>query len=267
MNYLLKYGIEYNPFIKNINNDVRIELENHKQLMFRLKHLEEIKGIGLVTGEPGLGKTTSIRHWSKSLNTNLYKVIYIAHSTITVHEFYRELCDKLGLEQHHSKRINMVLIQNEIKRLAIEKRITPVIILDEANYLSSQILNDLKILFNFEMDSREPYILLLVGQNIIRSSLNMKSNEALKQRISINYSLIGLSHDEAKKYIDDKLKHAGLNTNIFTNEGYNQIIGSSNGIPRKINQIMDKALLLLENRKQDLIDEEIAMGAIDESAI
>lgn len=267
MNYILKYGIEYNPFVKNSNNDIRIELENHNQIMFRLKHLEEIKGIGLITGEPGLGKTTSIRHWSKNLNSNIYKVIYIAHSTITVHEFYRELCDKLGIEQHHSKRINMVQIQNEIKRLSIEKRITPVIILDEANYLSSQILNDLKIILNFEMDSKEPYILLLVGQNIIRNSLNMKANEALKQRISMNYSLTGLSHEESKKYIDDKLKHAGLNTNIFTSEGYNQIIGASNGIPRKINQIMDKALLFLENRKKDLIDEDIAMGAIDESTI
>lgn len=267
MNHLLKYGLEYNPFIKNNNNDIRIELENHNQIMFRLRHLEETKGIGLITGDPGLGKTTSIRHWSKSLNTNLYKVIYIAHSTITVHEFYRELCEKLGLEQHHSKRLNMILIQSEIKRLSIEKRITPVIIIDEANYLSSQILNDLKIILNFEMDSKEPYILLLIGQNTIRNALNMKSNEALKQRISMNYTLSGLSKDESKKYIDDKLKHAGLNTNIFASEGYNQIIGASNGIPRRLNQIMEKALLLLENMKKDIIDEDIAMGAIDETTI
>lgn len=86
MNYLLKYELEYNPFIKN-NNDTKLDLENYKQIPFRLKHLEEINGIGLITSEPGLGKTTTIRHWSKGLNTNLYKVIYIAHSTVTVHEF------------------------------------------------------------------------------------------------------------------------------------------------------------------------------------
>ena len=55
MNYLLKYGIEYNPFIKN-NNDEKIELNNTKQLLFRLRHIDETKGIGLMTGEPGLGK-------------------------------------------------------------------------------------------------------------------------------------------------------------------------------------------------------------------
>ena len=73
MNYLLKYGLESNPFIKN-NNDVKLDLNNTKQLLFRLRHLEETKGIGLITGSPGLGKSTAIRHWAKSLNTNLYKV-------------------------------------------------------------------------------------------------------------------------------------------------------------------------------------------------
>ena len=75
MNYLLKYGLEINPFIKN-NNDTKLELNNTKQLIFRLRHLEETKGIGLITGEPGLGKSTTIRYWVKSLNSNLYKVIY-----------------------------------------------------------------------------------------------------------------------------------------------------------------------------------------------
>ncbi len=266
MNYLLKYGIESNPFIKN-GEDIKLELNNYKQLIFRLRHLEETKGIGLITGEPGLGKSTTIRYWANELNSNLYKVIYIAHSTVSVHEFYRELCEKFGLEEHHSKRLNLNNIQREIKRLWIEKRITPVIILDEANYLPSSILNDLKIILNFDIDSKEPYILLMIGQNTIRSSLNMKSNEALKQRISMNYSFTPMDKDESKNYIDNKLKASGANKVIITNEGYNQIIGTSNGVPRIINQIMDKALLLMENKKLDIIDETTMMEAIDEISI
>ena len=89
-------------------------------------------------------------------------------------------CNHSSLRKHFSKRKNLINIQDEIKRLWIEKKITPVIIIDEANYLPSSILNDLKIILNFDMDSKEPYILLLVGQNPIRNSLNMKANEALK---------------------------------------------------------------------------------------
>lgn len=266
MNYLMKFGLEYNPFIKN-NNDTKIELSNSEQLLFRLKHLEEIKGIGLITGEPGLGKTTTIRHWAKNLNPNLYKVIYIAHTTITVREFYKELCFKFGLDEYHTKTKSLNSLQDEIKRLWIEKRITPVIILDEANYLPSAILNDLKIMLNFDMDSKEPYILLLVGQNIIRNTLNMKSNEALKQRISMNYTMNNMEKAESKNYIDSKLQLAGLNQDVLTPEAYNNIISASNGVPRRINQIMDKALLLLANQKANLINEQIALAAIDETTI
>lgn len=266
MNYLMKFGLEYNPFIKN-NNDTKIELSNSEQLLFRLKHLEEIKGIGLITGEPGLGKTTTIRHWAKNLNPNLYKVIYIAHTTITVREFYKELCFKFGLDEYHTKTKSLNSLQDEIKRLWIEKRITPVIILDEANYLPSAILNDLKIMLNFDMDSKEQYILLLVGQNIIRNTLNMKSNEALKQRISMNYTMNNMEKAESKNYIDSKLKLAGLNQDVLTPEAYNNIISASNGVPRRINQIMDKALLLLANQKANLINEQIALAAIDETTI
>lgn len=99
MNYLRKFGMEYNPFLKS--KDIKIELSEYKQLLFRLKHLEEIKGIGIITGEPGLGKTTAIRYWTNTLNKTMFKVIYIPHSTLTVMEFYRLLCDEFSLEVNY----------------------------------------------------------------------------------------------------------------------------------------------------------------------
>ena len=265
MNYLRKFGMEYNPFLKS--KDIKIELSEYKQLLFRLKHLEEIKGIGIITGEPGLGKTTAIRYWTNTLNKTMFKVIYIPHSTLTVMEFYRLLCDEFSLEVNYSKRKNFKSIQDEIKRLVIEKRITPVIILDEANYLPSSILNDLKILLNFDMDSKDNVILILIGQKTFLSTLSLKSNESLKQRISMNYNISGLSNDEARYYIDQKLQASGLNTNLLSIEAYNQVINAANGVPRIINQIMDKALLLICNYKLEEITETIAMEAINEVAL
>lgn len=265
MNYLKKFGIEYNPFLKA--KDIKLELSEYKQLLFRLKHLEEIKGIGIITGEPGLGKTTAIRYWCNTLNKNMYKVVYMPHSTLSVMEFYRQLCDGFNIDVSHSKRKNFKNLQDEIKRLVIEKRITPVIILDEANYLLSAILNDLKMLLNFEMDSKDNLILLLVGQKTLLSTLNLKANEALRQRVAINYNISALSKDEARYYIDQKLQAAGLTTPIISIEAYNQIINASNGVPRIINQIMDKVLLLFSNYKADEITETIAMEAINEVAL
>lgn len=264
INKLAKYGLEYNPFVKG-SHDIKIELEEYKQILFRLRHLENTKGIGLITGDPGLGKTTALRYWTNSLNKSLYKIVYIPHSTVTIMEFYRILCDELGLEVFHSKRKNFKNIQEEIKRLVIEKRITPVIILDEANYIPSDTLNDLKILLNFEMDSRDNIILLLVGQKVILSTLSRGSFEPLRQRISMNYNISPLGADECRHYVDTKLQAAGLNTPILTTESYNLVTNASKGVPRVINQIMDKALLLLaSNKDKDEIDQDMMLGAIDE---
>ena len=108
--------------------------------------------------------------------------------------------------------------------LQIEKKITPLIILDEANYLPYSVLNDLKLLLNFEMDSRDRFILLLIGQNILRNTLNLKFHEALRQRIVINYELTPLSAEDSRIYIDTKLKEAGLAVSLLTDEAYNQTI-------------------------------------------
>lgn len=85
MNYTSRYGLEFNPFIKN-SKDVLVETNDYKELVFRLNYLVQTKGFGVLTGGPGRGKTTMIRHWVKSLNQSAYKVIYIPMSTLTVME-------------------------------------------------------------------------------------------------------------------------------------------------------------------------------------
>ena len=90
-------------------------------------------------------------------------MIYTSLSTVTVNDFYRNLAASLGAQPSYRKTENFRIIQEEINRLALDKRKTPVIIIDEANYIKNAVLNDLKILFNFEMDSRDRAVILLVG--------------------------------------------------------------------------------------------------------
>ena len=149
MDYTARYGLEFNPFLKN-SKEVLVETQEYKEVQFRLKYLLSTKGFGLLTGSAGKGKTTALRSFASSLNPSLYKVIYSSLSTLTVMDFYRNLAAELGAVPAYRKTENFKLIQDEINRLAIEKRQTPVIIMDEANYIGTAILNDLKILFNFE---------------------------------------------------------------------------------------------------------------------
>ncbi len=100
--YYLKYGLDYNPFIKNTNK-VFIETSEVKELNARLDFLIQTRGMGLVTGQPGLGKTSALRNYIEKLNPNNYKVIYISLSTLTVVEFYHLLAESLGNEPKYRK--------------------------------------------------------------------------------------------------------------------------------------------------------------------
>ena len=197
MDYFTRYGLEFNPFIKN-SKEILVDTSEYKETLFRLDYLAKTKGFGLLTGSAGRGKTTTIRSWAASLNPSLYKVIYSSLSTLTPNDFYRNLVRELGNEPAFKKPDNFRIIQEEITRLAVEKRKTPVIIIDEANYINNAILNDLKILFNFEMDSRDRAAILLAGLPKLNSTLQLQIHEPLKQRIVMNYNLEGIQWMKVK---------------------------------------------------------------------
>ena len=266
MDYIGRYSLDFNPFIKN-TKEILVETSEYKEVTYRLKYLLNNKGFGVITGGAGRGKTTIIRSWSKSLNSSLYKVIYVSLSTLNVNEFYKYLATEMGLEAMHKKSDNFKLIQNEINRYSLEKRITPIIIIDEATYINNGILNDFKMLFNFEMDSKDRAVVLLVGLPQLNNTLRLVANEPLRQRISMNYKLDNLSKEEAKEYINIKLNGARCNTQIFDDNAIEAIVNAANGVPRIINKICDSCLIIGNSKKSNLIDTDIVMLAVNESEL
>lgn len=266
MDYSSRFGLEFNPFVKN-SGDVLVETKEFKESIYRLDILLNTRGFGLLTGSPGKGKTTIVRHWAKELNPSLYKVIYSSLSTLTVVEFYKHLARQLGLEPLFRKSDNFRMIQNEINRYSIEKRITPVIIIDEANYINNGILNDLKLLFNFDMDSKDRAVVLLVGLPQLNNTLRLVAHEPLRQRITMNYHLDGLIKEEAKTYVISKLNGAKCYTSIFSEGALEGIINAANGIPRIINKICNACLLIGHNQGLNEINNDVVMLAVNEIEI
>lgn len=266
MNYTSRYGLEFNPFIKN-SKELLIVNKNYEEAKIRLDYLLQTKGLGLITGGPGCGKTTIIRNWTKELNTAAYKVIYLPLSTLTVMESYRQLAIGLNLEPKYKKHQNFQDIQSAIRRLNIEKKITPIIIFDEANYMSSSFLNDLKILFNFDMDSKDLAVVLLIGQPVIINTLSLKANEAIKQRIITSYNVEALSMEESVKYITSKIKEAGASEQIFTEQAIRAIASYSSCIPRIISRVCDTSLMIGNKLNKNIIDEDVTLMAINEVGI
>lgn len=266
MDYTARYGLEFNPFLKN-SKEVLVETQEYKEVQFRLKYLLSTKGFGLLTGSAGKGKTTALRSFAASLNPSLYKVIYSSLSTLTVMDFYRNLAAELGAVPAYRKTENFKLIQDEINRLAIEKRQTPVIIMDEANYIGTAILNDLKILFNFEMDSRDRAVILLVGLPQLNHTLQLSIHEPLRQRIIMNYNIDGYSKEEGRSYMEWKLKKAGCTDPVFDDAAIEAILNASDGTARLISKLCNASLVIGHSQAANRITADIVMQAINDSTL
>lgn len=266
MELTARYGLEFNPFLKN-SREILYTGNEYNEALFRLDYLARTKGFGLLTGSPGRGKTTVVRNWTAKLNPSLYKVIYTSLSTVTVNDFYRNLAVSLGAQAAYRKTENFHTIQDEITRLALDKKKTPVIIIDEANYVSNAVLNDLKILFNFEMDSRDRAVILLVGLPQLNNTLSLTIHEPLRQRIVMNYNLDGLTKEEGREYIERKLKGAGCSQPVFEDAAVEAILNAADGTARMISKLCNASLVIGNSRSLNMITAETAMQAINDSKL
>ena len=265
--YLSYYGLEFNPFDKTIETKYAFETEDYKILKNRLNYIKDNKTMALITGNPGMGKTFAIRSFFNELNKNLYKVIYICMSTVTTFEFYKQLCYELGIEPPHKKIDMFKEIQEQILTLSKDRNINIIIILDEAQYLKTEILNDLKLLLNFDLDSKNYVSLILVGQPILNNILKRNIFEALNQRITVSYNMIGVNKKELKEYIDSRIGIAHGNNRIFNEQAIEAIFNACNGSIRVANNIITKSFIIGKTKDSQTIDSDIILESVNELAL
>lgn len=261
--YTTFYGMSCNPFLKDESIKYKFESTDFNQTINRFTYLKEIKGIGLFTGEPGLGKTYVIRSFINNLNKDLFKVIYIsANKNMTVFDFFKIILNSLNLDTGACYRSDVYnSIQSEIKRLVLNDRIQPIIIIDDAHLLSREILFNFKVLYDFDMDSKDYITLILVGHPILKTELSKTIYEPLKQRIIVNYTFIGLTREEVKKYIRTRLEYSNASSVIFEENAINALYSCCKSSPRRLNTLVINSLMLGYQNNCPTINEEIIMDA------
>lgn len=258
------YGMSMNPFDKEILTGHAYETADMKAMRGRLDYLREHPGIGLFTAGPGQGKTFCLRHLSDTLNPNITKFFYICLSTVTTTEFYRQMCRILGLETSYNKSALFHAIQEYFEDMSINKRIHCIVCLDEAQYLHADILRDLKILCNFHMDSKNCFSLILTGQPTLVNLLMRQPNEALRQRVTVNYRFEGLRASEALDYVHNRMELAGSTGRIFDDGAIMTAYDSCGGSIRKMNLIITKALMIGAEHEKNNIDTDMVLSAVNE---
>lgn len=264
--YKTYFGMNAEPFPKNIPPQELFVSAQFEELSTRLEYLLKNKGIGLVTGEVGSGKTTALRALSHPLNPGLYKPLYLPNTTGSVLDLYKSLAELLGLVASSSRAKLYIQIHQEINRLVESKKIAPILMVDEAHLLRIEALEELRLLTNYHMDSQNHLTLILVGQAELRRKLRLNIHEPLNQRITMRFHLEGLNRNELPLYLKHALNRVGVTHPLFSEPAIEALYQTSKGILRKVNLLAQYALMACAAKKCQIVDAEHVREATTETS-
>lgn len=258
------YNFKTLPFQKDIKGEDIFVSAAGRELSQRLEYMKQKRGLMLVTGTPGTGKTLHIRTFVETLNPNHYTHHYLPLSTVNTMDFYRQLSVALGGEGCWKKSDLFLSIQKSIKHYVSNNKKVPVVIFDEAHLLKSENFYELQIISNFSMDSTDPALFILTGQPHLREKLLSQMHQAFNQRINLKFHLTPLLKEETRDYIQHHLELAGRKEPIFNQNASEAIYKNSGGTPRIINALALKCLTLGVLEKKELLTEEDVYSASKE---
>ena len=191
---------------------------------------------------------------SSPLNAEHYRAIYLPLATVTVIDAYAQLNRALGgQEVVRSKSLLFREIQSGIAQLTAQGA-QPVIILDEADLLRSPLFDELRILLNFEMDSKDPLLLILAGQPQLLAKLALRVHLPFRQRVAMRYRMPPRDEPHPRGYLEHHLRLAGRRQRLFTDEATLQLFVQSGGVPRAIGNLALGAMVHAAARNADIVE-------------
>jgi len=256
--YLDFYKLREKPFTLSPDPKYLYYSKSHEEAMSQFVFsISEQAGIIVLTGEVGTGKTTLINTFKRDIPQNCI-VASINHKIFSTKGLLQNICKQYDIEFSRDTTAELLLkLQNYLEKINKEGK-QAILILDEAHTLTKNLLEDVRILSNFEAYNKKYLNILLLGQPELNEILKSFNLRPLKDRITQKYHLKPLSFEETNDYINHRLSVAGYSgSDLITGGAIQKIYEFSKGIPRKINIIADKSLLMGYVTNSQYIDTEI----------
>lgn len=256
------FSLSFYPFKKDI--DKIFVTDSFKYLKTRFEHFVETQGIALLTGEIGSGKTTFMRHFISNLDDRTYRSFYLSGTIQRPRGFFRLLAQELGLPAGYFVEDLTAQVKAEFSSLFQKYHLRPILVIDEAQNLSDSVLEEIRLLTNFRMDSKNYLSLILMGHPVLKARLKLSPYAALRQRLSFVYHLTGLSQDELHPYMNHRITLADGPESLFSEDSERAIFNYSKGLPRLINGLAHEALYQAAEKKQKRVEEDLVESIIQE---
>ncbi|HYM41677.1 MAG TPA: AAA family ATPase [Steroidobacteraceae bacterium] len=244
--YLSFFGLNEKPFAITPDPRYLFLSERHAEALAHLLYgINEAGGFVQLTGEVGTGKTTIVRSLLAQAPPNA-EIALILNPRMTAPEFLLTICQELGIEvpptsQQSLKELVDTLSAYLLRAHAAGKRV--VLVVDEAQNLSTEVLEQVRLLTNLETNTQKLLQIILIGQPELRELLARNELRQLAQRITGRYHLNPLSREESGAYVLHRLRVAGATTDILSARALAEVFRLSDGVPRVINVVCDRALL------------------------
>jgi general secretion pathway protein A len=260
------YKLNRNPFEITPDPYFLYATKEHKEALAALYYgVRQHKGFVVLTGEVGTGKTLLIRCLLQLCKGSDIASAYIFNSRLSTLEFLQYAATDFGLSATGKHKGELLHELNRFLLLRHQKQLTTMMVVDEAHHLSTEVLEEIRLLTNLETADEKLLQIVLVGQSELSDKLDSHELRQLKQRITLRAYLEPLDFEDAKGYIQCRLQLAGASsgaTCLFPDETIARIHHFSRGIPRLINTISDNALITAFARQLA----SVSVGIIDEVA-
>lgn len=266
--YCQFYGLKEQPFNITADPSFFFFSKEHKEAFSHLIYgINERKGIIVVTGEIGTGKTTLCRALLDRLPRNIHSA-FIINPHFSEVQLLKAIVTDFGIDSLAKTRLTIIFELNKFLLRAAEKGENVVLIIDEAQNLRPGELEQIRLLSNLETEKAKLIQIVLIGQPELNHRLELYHLRQLKQRIMVRYHILPLEKDEIEEYINHRLTLAGSDGRIkFDLQAIEAVYRFSQGTPRLINFICDRALLAGFVTGKTDIEETIINRCIDEAKI
>nr|WP_321399823.1 AAA family ATPase [uncultured Desulfobacter sp.] len=261
------YNLKLSPFKISCDPAFMWFGEKHQEALATLKYgILDNKGFLLLTGDVGTGKTSLINALIQSLEQDIIYTSVPDPSLIKL-DFFNYIASSFGIDKEFTSKGAFLAHFKKFLLSASEKNKKVLLIIDEAQLLTQEMLEEIRLLSNIEKPDAKLINIFFIGQNEFNEILNQPQNRAVLQRMTLNFNLEPLTPEEVDAYIRHRLKIAGTQERIFDWDAVQEIFLYSGGFPRRINILCDHAMLSGFVREQRIIDAGIVKECAKELKI